>query len=163
MIEALFVSRKLAAAAALVLCALGSLLPGSALAQPSQMSYQGQLLASGVPFDGTAQFKFVIVSGGGATLWSNDGTSANGSQPNGALPLTVTQGIFSVLLGQSPMVPLTADLLQMATTASLRVWVDTGGGFEQLPDQPLASSPLTLQADAAERSLSGFTANGIVH
>jgi hypothetical protein len=42
----------------------------------------------------------------------------------------------------------------------LRVWVDTGGGFEQLPDQPFASAPYALQSDAAQRSLADFTVDG---
>jgi hypothetical protein len=148
--------------AALSACAAW-LAPPAVQAQPSQVSYQGQLLNNGNPFDGTANFKFVIVSSGGATLWSNDGTSANGSQPTGSVPLTVTQGLFSVRLGDTPMVPLTTDLLNMAASASLRIWVDTGGGFEQLPDQPISSSPFALHSESAERSIAGFTANGVVH
>ena len=50
---------------------------GVAFAQPTSVSFQGQLLAAGAPFSGLAQLKFAIVSGG-ATLWSNDGTSTAG-------------------------------------------------------------------------------------
>ncbi|MCC7143957.1 MAG: hypothetical protein IT349_17805, partial [Candidatus Eisenbacteria bacterium] len=42
-------------------------------AQPTQVSYQGHLYKEGAPFDGTAQFKFVLVDGGTAR-WSHDGT-----------------------------------------------------------------------------------------
>jgi hypothetical protein len=138
---------------------------GGATAQPAAVSYQGQLMRDGVPFQGTAQFKFAIVwiSEGTTTLWSNDGTSQGGGAPQSSVPLTVDQGVFSVLLGGTGMVPLTSDLLQGVDDADLRVWVDTGTGFEQLSDQPIASSAFSLHSATAERALFGFTAGGIVH
>lgn len=131
-------------------------------AQPTQVSYQGHLYKEGAPFDGTAQFKFVLVDGGTAR-WSHDGTSATGEQPDGALPLVVDQGLFSVLLGGAGMVPLQASAIAGLSSLNLRIWVDTGSGFEQLPDQPLASSPFALHAESAERSFVGFSAAGVIH
>lgn len=131
-------------------------------AQPTSMSYQGQLMDQGLPFNGQAAFKFVIVSGT-TSLWSNDGTSTNGSQPTAAVNIGVSQGLFSVLLGTAPMVPITANLLSGSDLASLRMWVNTGSGFDQLPDQPLASSPYALHTDSAERALGPFTASGLIH
>lgn len=126
----------------LVGLALG--LPIGTFAQPSSVSYQGELLKDGLPWDQDADFKFAILSEG-YTLWSNDGTTT-GQPPSQSVTLQVRQGIFSTLLGAPPMVPLTAELLGGVTTAVLRVWVDTGEGFEQLSDQPLASAAFALVA-----------------
>lgn len=149
---------------ALVVLLCGVLGGSSAQAQPNLVSYQGELVSDGTPFNGTADFKFVIInpSGTTTTLWSNDGTSSGGGQPTNSVSLDVTDGIFGVLLGRTPMVPLTADALGASDVAGLRIWVDTGSGFEQLPDQPLASSPFALRSDAAERALGSFEANGEV-
>ena len=142
---------------------MAALLSASMLhAQPTSMSYQGQLMDNGVPFNGQASFKFVILSGT-TTLWSNDGTSTNGNQPAAAVNIGVSAGLFSVLLGTAPMVPITANLISGSDTASLRIWVNTGSGFTQVPDQPLASSPYALHTDSAERALGPFTANGLIH
>jgi len=118
---------------------------GIAAAQPTSVSYQGQLLAAGAPFTGTSQMKFAIINGG-ATLWSSDGTSVAGSEPAASVAISVADGVFSTRLGAAPMVVLTQDLLASASAPLLRVWVNTsgGGGFDQLPDQPLSSAAFAL-------------------
>ncbi|MBK7047408.1 MAG: hypothetical protein IPO18_07710 [bacterium] len=133
------------------------LLAGVAAAQPSMVSYQGQLNVSGVPFTGNANFKFAIMCGT-TSPWSNDGTSSNGSQPSGFVTLPVAQGVFSVLLGDPAlsMIDLTANLIESCSSPDLRVWVDTGTGFEQLTDQPLASSPFALKSTYADGALGTF-------
>lgn len=132
-----------------------------ASAQPTQVSYQGELQKDGVAFSGVAQMKFALVNGG-AAYWSNDGSSATGEEPDTPVAVTVDQGTFSVMLGSTGMVPLTASAIFGLTSVSLRMWVDTGGGFEQVSDQPLASSAFTLHSESAERSFTGFTAAGII-
>jgi hypothetical protein len=134
----------------------------SAAAAPSVCSYQGELRVDGQPFSGSADFKFAILCGGTTTLWSNDGTSANGSEPTDPIILDVDGGIFTVLLGdpELAMLPVTADLLAGCAEPLLRVWVDAGAGFEQLSDLPLASSPVALVSDIAARATSGFTVEG---
>jgi hypothetical protein len=53
--------------------------------------------------------------------------------------VSVDVGIFSLRLGEPPnMIQLLAGDLVGATDPVLRVWVNTGTGFEQLPDQPLS-------------------------
>jgi hypothetical protein len=131
----------------------------SASGQLDHISYQGALLDAGVPYDGTAQFKFAVVSSAGATLWSHDGTSSDGSQPASSIGLEIDRGVFAVLLGQN-MVPLTADAIGLATDPVLRVWVDVGAGFVQLGDQPLSGSAFALQSDAAKRALGNFQVAG---
>lgn len=141
-------------------CALAGTLmlaTACAVAQPSLVSYQGQLSVNGTPFNGSADFKFAVMCGT-TSPWSNDGTSTNGSQPTAAVNLPVAQGVFSVLLGDPAlaMVPLTAALVSGCATPQLRVWVDTGAGFEQLADQPLASSPFALQSSLASGASGTF-------
>lgn len=148
--------------AVLALAAFAGLAPSPLHAVPQHVSYQGQLLRNGTPFEGNATFKFVIFNGT-TSLWSNDGTSVNLSQPTGSVSVVVTAGVFSVRLGEAPMVALTADLLGQVANASLRIWVNTGSGFEQLSDQPLSSGPYTLHSDVAERALGPFTASGIIY
>ena len=144
-------------AGALVALLLLAGVAGVAAAQPSMVSYQGQLNVGGVPFTGTANFKFAIMCGT-TSPWSNDGTSSNGSQPTGSVTLPVAQGVFSVLLGDPAlsMVALTGLLINNCSSPDLRVWVDTGAGFEQLTDQPLASSPFALQATYAAGAIGTF-------
>jgi hypothetical protein len=130
------------------------------------MSYQGQLSTNGTPFDGPAQFKFVIFDNDDISLWSNDGTSVNASEPQASVTLMVDDGLFSTLLGAPPMVPLTANLLENVEGGidpMLIVWVNTGAGFERLSDQPLASSAFALRSESADGSLGPFTASGIIH
>jgi len=133
--------------------------PGAA--QPDQVAYQGRLEANGQLHTGTAWFKFAIVDGG-TTLWSHDGSSTTGDEPATALALATTEGVFSVRLGDTGagQVALGAPALSASGDAVLRVWVDTGSGFEQLTDQPLSSAPFALQSDAARRSLGDFQVGG---
>jgi len=137
------------------------LVPAAARGIPLTVSYQGQLTTAGTPYTGPAAFKFAIIDGG-TTLWSNDGTSAGGNEPGTPVLVDVEDGIFTVLLGDpgTPMLPLLAEDLSGAAEPMLRVWVDTGGGFELLADQPLASAPFALQSDAARRSVGDFVVGG---
>ncbi|MEI7954320.1 MAG: hypothetical protein WCJ66_04040, partial [Verrucomicrobiota bacterium] len=45
---------------------------------------------------------------GSTTYWSNDGSSTAGSQPTNAVTLTVTKGLYSVLLGDTTVTNMTA-------------------------------------------------------
>ena len=111
---------------------------------PPVISYQGRIRAAGADFSGAGQFKFALVSGNGtATLWSNDGSSAGGAEPN--LPVTnaVAQGLFSVLLGDaaiSQMQPIPWTVFTNADVR-LRIWFSDGtNGFARLaPDQRLGA------------------------
>lgn len=120
----------------------------SAAAQ--EVNYQGELRDGGVPFDGTAAMKFVIVDDDtGLTIWSHDGSVDPGDppvEPGGSVMVPVGDGLFSVMLGleSASMAQITgADALNLGRS-SLRMWVNTGSGFERLSDQMLASSPSSL-------------------
>lgn len=127
--------------------------------QPTQMPFQGELRQSGIPHTGLTPMKFAILDGA-TTLWSNDGTSVGGSQPASPVSVSVAQGLFSVQLGASPMSPLDPSSFAPATAPVLRMWVDTGSGFEQLSDQALGSTAFALVSDYARQSTGDFVVNG---
>lgn len=122
---------------------------------PTVVSYQGQLTQSGSPFSGTGFFKFAIVDGRPATMWSNDGTSTVGSEPDSAVQLTVSNGLFNVLLGDTTLHGMTEALPATAFGASeryIRVWFGTSatGTFAHLtPDRRIAAVPYSLRAEEA--------------
>ena len=109
---------------------------------PQMINYQGRVAVGdpAVNFDGTGEFRFALVNANGSTsYWSNDGTSTEGSEPTAAVSLTVTKGLYSVLLGANmtaipPSVFANADV-------RLRVWFDDGSNGSQLltPDQRIAA------------------------
>ena len=111
---------------------------------PQLINYQGRVAVGGVNFDGSGQFKFALVDAAGTkTYWSNDGTSTAGSEPVAAVTLTVTNGLYSVLLGDATlpnMAAIPVDVLDH-TELFVRVWFNDGtNGSQQLePDQRLAS------------------------
>lgn len=117
------------------------------LAQPSEVSYQGELKKDGLPYPGIAQMKFTIVDAEGDSLWSNDGTSVAGAEPASWVDVDATNGIFAVRLGAIPMSPIDGGMLKGVTHAALRVWVDSGEGFEQLTDMPISSSAFALSGE----------------
>jgi hypothetical protein len=119
---------------------------------PTIVSYQGRVLSAGVPFNGTGFFKFAVVNAAGDTsYWSNDGTSSAGSQPSANVPVAVSNGLFTVMLGDTSLggmlSPLTASVFS-APDRSLRIWFSSNAlAFTQLtPDQQIASVPFAFNA-----------------
>ncbi len=132
-------------------------LAGSAAPVMAQgVNYQGELLAAGQRFTGSAQMRFAIVDGG-VSLWSNDGASVGGSIPAASVGVPVANGVFTLTLGVAPMVVLTPAMLAGAANPVLRVWVDTGAGVEQLTDQPISAAAGAL----ASRQIGALTTNRI--
>ena len=84
------------------------------------------------------------------TLWSNNGTSTNGSQPTASVGLPVTKGLYSVLLGDTTLANMAALPATVFTNGAvlLRVWFNDGvSGFQQLsPDQRLAAVGYAIMA-----------------
>jgi hypothetical protein len=134
--------------------------PGNApLAQggaPTVVSYQGEVRVGGTPYTGDGHFKFAVVNAAGDTsYWSNDGTSTSGGEPTAGVGLVVSEGLFSVLLGDTTLAGMTqalaADVFSQPDRY-LRVWFGTsvGGPFSQLtPDTRIAAVPYALQAQEA--------------
>ena len=107
-------------------------------------------------------------SGNTTTYWSNDGSSMLGSEPNSAVEVNVSEGIFSLLLGDvnlNNMDPLPASVFTNEDV-SLRIWFsDLNNGFEQLtPDQRIAAVGYAMMsAQAAPGSIdSNALAEGAV-
>jgi len=114
------------------------------------MSYQGKVSAGGADFNGAGQFKFALLGVGESTLWSNDGSSSAGSEPIQAVAVAVTQGLFTIFLGDtavSNMTPVPWTLFTN-TDARLRIWFNDGAhGFARLsPDQRLGATAYSMMA-----------------
>ena len=122
---------------------------------PPLLNFQGRIVIGGSSYNGVGQFQFALVDGTGATTyWSNDGTSSGGSEPAAAISLTLTNGLYSVSLGDTTIAGMTQPInASFFTNADvrLRVWFNDGThGFEQLaPDQRIASVGYALVADTA--------------
>jgi len=88
------------------------------------------------------------------TYWSNDGMSVNGSEPTAAVSVAVTNGLFTIGLGDTTignMSILPTTLFPQQTNLQLRVWFDDGThGFSVLnPVQPLTTAPYAAFANYA--------------
>jgi hypothetical protein len=136
---------------------------------PTVVSYQGQVTVGGVPYDGTGYLKFAIVNAAGDTsYWSNDGTSSAGDEPTDAVALTVSNGLFSVLLGDTALANMGALPASAFDGAdrTLRVWFSSdGSAFTQLsPDRRIAAVPYALQAEEANNAdtVDGYHASDLL-
>src|SRR5437867_212964 len=93
---------------------------------PQLINYQGRVVVGTTNFDGTGQFKFALVNANGSTTyWSNNGTSTAGSEPTNAVSLTVSKGLYSVLLGDTSVANMTVSIPASVFNNSdvrLRVW-----------------------------------------
>ena len=122
---------------------------------PPVVSYQGQVTVDGIAYTGTGYFKFAVVNtAGDTTYWSNDGTSTSGGEPTASVALTVTNGLFNVLLGDTTRPHITA--LPAAAFSdpdrALRVWFSSDGATFTLlsPDRRIAAVPYALQAEESK-------------
>jgi len=124
-------------------------------AVPPVLNYAGQVAVDGEPFQGKGLFKFALIKGdNNTTLWSNDGSSVNGSEPEKSVRTSVDGGLYSILLGNSSikgMSSLDPSIFQKHSDIKLRVWFSDGtNGFEQLsPDRSFASVPYAFSAGSA--------------
>jgi len=136
-----FTSTNRATVASLVIALLG--LTGVGQAQvPSLLNYQGAIRSGGTNFTGTGQFQFALVNTTGATTFWSNGT--------GVVSLSVTQGMYSVLLGSTNVANMAvlSPVLFTNTDVRLRVWFNDGvNGLQQLtPDQRVAAVGYALMA-----------------
>lgn len=115
------------------------------------MSYQGKVITGDSPFDGTGSFLFAVLDESSAQyLWSNDGNYP----PSIPESITVTDGIFNVILGEPDMEPLMTASLLTHSDLVLRIWFDDGTNGMQLlsPDQPLTSALFAGRAAQADEA-----------
>ena len=104
---------------------------------PTVVSYQGEVWVSDAPYTGTGYFKFAVVNTAeDTTYWSNDGSSTVGDPPTAAVGLTVSNGLFSVLLGDTTLDGMTQTLTAEVfgePDRTLRVWFSTSAGSSYHP------------------------------
>lgn len=135
---------------------------------PETLPFQGRVSVDGVPFTGTGQFKFALLTTSSTVVWNSaaDSSPADG-EPDTPVTLAVSKGLYSVLLGQG-MDPLSATLFSTHGDLRLRVWFNDGThGFQRLdPDQPLGSVAYALRSQSAANAevaqLAQSVANGAI-
>ena len=113
----------------------------------SELDYQGRVLVNDLPFTGNGYFKFAIANAGGSTnYWSNDGTGTG--QPAGHLTNSVFNGVFSTILGASPMTAINPSIFNNGSDLYLRVWFSTttNAFSEMLPAQKIVSAAYAINA-----------------
>jgi hypothetical protein len=136
-----------------------AVLAGTLPAQvPQLLKYQGRV-AVGTPavnFEGSGQFRFALVDAAGTTsYWSNSAdTSPPDGMPDAAVSLTVTKGLYSVLLGDTTLSNMSTIPPSVWANADvrLRVWFGDGPhGFQLLtPDQRIAAVGYALMAETVK-------------
>jgi hypothetical protein len=109
---------------------------------PGIINYQGRIVDNGTNFTGTGQFQFALVNNGASQVYWSNGVNA--------VAVSVSKGLYSVLLGDATLANMAAIPLTVFTNADvrLRVWFNDGvSGLQQLsPDQRLAAVGYALMA-----------------
>ena len=123
-------------------------------AAPLLLNFQGRVTVEGTVFTGTGYFKFAFVNANGSeTFWSNDSKSQAGSEPVDAVPINVSDGNYSLHLGDTKLTNMQAlkGSIFDNETILLRIWFSDGNnGFEKLgADQRISSVAFALKAEKA--------------
>jgi hypothetical protein len=124
------------------------------------ISYQGQVAVNGTPYTGVGYLKFAIIDlGASTTYWTNDGQANQTGQgvitPTASVSLTVTNGLFNVLLGDTSVPGMSGSLstatFNDTTDRALRVWfsADDNTYYRLAPDRRITWAPLALVAQQA--------------
>lgn len=136
-------ARLLKHSVVLVLIALT--ISAASAADNSMFNYQGRVLVQGMPYTGTGRMKAAIIATTGTStvvsLWSNDGTSSGGNEPTNSFDVSVTAGVFDVMIGDANagMATIPAIMFNRDDELKVRVWFNDGThGYQQLtPDRRL--------------------------
>jgi len=140
--------RKLFAIGSVILLAL----PVAHAAVPGQINHQGVIKVNGTVFNGSGQFRFAIFDPDtGQNYWTNDNTFVPGpGTPTAFVPIQVTDGIYSVRLGDTTLTGMTNTIPPSVfndSNAALRVWFNDGvNGIQQFDPHPLTTSPYSHRA-----------------
>ncbi len=135
-----------------ILMAAAGLLAVTAHGQvPSLLNYQGRLVVHGTSFDGSGQFKFALVNADASSVYWRNAPDVNADgEPDSAVVLTVSKGIYSVALGDTNLSNMAA--LPSAVFANpavfLRVWFNDGvtGSQRLAPDQRITAVGYAMMA-----------------
>ena len=119
---------------------------------PQVMHYQGRILVGNNNFNGSGHFKFALVDAIGTTLWNNDGTGIGqvNNAPIADVTINCDKGLYSVMLGETPVMIAIPISVFSNGDVRLRVWFsDNQNGFQQfVPDQRIASVGYAMMAAA---------------
>lgn len=103
------------------------------------------------------------------TYWSNDGTSVAGSEPSAAVSVAVSNGLFTVVLGDStqPNMAAVPAVIFSQPDLQLRIWFNDGvhGSAALSPVQNLTPTPYAVSANSAvnlQGSLSATQLSGTI-
>ncbi len=135
-------------------------------AAPNVLNHQGRIAVNGVNYNGTGHFKFAMVNGDGTqTFWANDGNSIG--EPASAVPVAVSNGHYSVALGDPALAnmttPVTATIFAANSDVRLRVWFSSvlAGPFELLsPDHRITTVGYAFSAAGATLAAGYETGSG---
>ncbi len=122
---------------------------------PMLINYQGSVTdATGSAINGSGYFKFAIVDAAGAiAYWVNDNSTSNGTEPIAAVVIPVTNGVFTVKLGDTNLANMAALSASVFNNANiyLKVWFSFDGlNFEQFsPDTQIVSTGFAFKAQEA--------------
>jgi hypothetical protein len=123
-------------------------LMGLATAQQVEFNYNGRVNVMGAPFNGEGQFKLALTNHDGTiTYWANDGVTLDGNEPTTAVTLTITDGFFSIDVGDVAMLnmaPVSSTIFNGNGDLYLRAWFNDGSsGFQRLlPDRKVVNPSL---------------------
>ena len=138
-----------------------------AWAAPQVLNYSGKISVSGQPYTGQAYFKFALINRAGTvSYWTNDGNFTLIQEPPTAVAVTLTDGVYSVPLGNASLANMQMipdQIFKDHNDAHLRIWFaqSASGPFELLsPDQAIGAVPYALNGSlAAGNSSSGNVSN----
>lgn len=142
--------QRIALALALALAVPGSH-PSAEAQVPGLLNYQGRVRTGSTPVDGIGQFKFALVNSDASQAYWQNSLDGNGDgEPDTAVSLPVSQGLFSVLLGDVAV----ANMAALPPSAFehpavfLRIWFNDGvSGFQRfVPDQRVAAVAYAMMA-----------------
>ena len=115
---------------------------------PYKINFQGRLTnVSGTVLTGTydMQFKLYTAVTGGTLVWTETRTSGNGNA------VTVTNGLFNVLIGEGTAVPGSSATLQAGITANTTLYMEVMVGAETLtPRSQFGSSAYSINSDMVD-------------
>ncbi|MEK7674947.1 MAG: hypothetical protein AAB676_03815 [Verrucomicrobiota bacterium] len=122
---------------------------GSHAQVPGLFNVQGRLQVDSTLFDGTVEFKFALVNEDGSqTYWRNSSDANLDGQPDQAVPLLLSRGLYSLALGDTNLANMAALPAHVFTNSALflRIWLNDGThGFELLtPDQRITPAGSAL-------------------
>jgi N-acetylneuraminic acid mutarotase len=152
---------------AVALAAMLALLWPAHAAVPLLLNFQGRILVGNGVFNGKGQFKFALVSGNGSeAYWMSSVDADHNGQPDSAVALDVSHGLYSVILGNtnlSNMAALPASAF-LHDDVRLRVWFNDGTfGFEALsPDQRLTASAYSVVAGTVDSIDASKVTSGVL-